>query len=150
LPQLGDHAGFAGTFEHQLQDDGVSPLFGWPPRIWMSCGPGVQHGGAGGVRSRHGDRACVKLASPCEGRQAVEKTTMPYRNISHLPDSVTDNVPRHGQEIYKEAFNSALDEYQDPDDRRGDASFEETAHKVAWSAVKHSYDKGDDDKWHRK
>jgi len=75
---------------------------------------------------------------------------MPYKDISELPDSVRDNVPKHAQEIYKEAFNSAWDEYKDPDERRGDASREETAHKVAWSAVKHSYEKGDDGRWHRK
>ena len=75
---------------------------------------------------------------------------MPYKDISELPDSVRDNVPKHGQEVYKEAFNSAWDEYKDPDERRGDASREETAHKVAWSAVKHSYEKGDDGRWHRK
>ena len=75
---------------------------------------------------------------------------MPYKDISELPDSVRDNVPKHAQEIYKEAFNNAWDEYKDPDERRGDASREETAHKVAWSAVKHSYEKGDDGRWHRK
>ena len=52
---------------------------------------------------------------------------MPYKSISDLPDSVRDNVPKHAQEIYKEAFNSAWDEYADKDDRRGDASREETA-----------------------
>lgn len=75
---------------------------------------------------------------------------MPYDRITELPDSVKDNVPKHAQEIYKEAFNSAWDEYKDADARRGDASREETAHKVAWSAVKHKYEKGDDDKWHAK
>ena len=75
---------------------------------------------------------------------------MPYKAISELPESVRDNVPRHAQEIYKEAFNSAWDEYEDPAERRGDASREETAHKVAWAAVKHSYEKGDDGCWHRK
>ncbi|EMT4726480.1 ChaB family protein, partial [Enterobacter hormaechei] len=25
-----------------------------------------------------------------------------------------------------------------------------TAHKVAWAAVKNDYEKGDDDKWHKK
>jgi cation transport regulator len=75
---------------------------------------------------------------------------MPYKSISDLPDSVRDNVPRHAQDIYKEAFNSAWDEYADEDERRGDASREETAHKVAWAAVKKDYRKGDDDKWHAK
>lgn len=75
---------------------------------------------------------------------------MPYQSIDKLPDSVRDNLPKHAQEIYKEAFNSAWEQYADPDDRRGDASREETAHRVAWSAVKQSYEKGGDDKWHRK
>lgn len=75
---------------------------------------------------------------------------MPYKAISELPDSVRDHVPRHGQEIYKEAFNSAWKAYADKDDRRGDASREETAHKVAWAAVKQKYSKGDDDRWHAK
>lgn len=75
---------------------------------------------------------------------------MPYSSISDLPEAVRDNVPKHGQEIYKEAYNSAWDQYKDPDDRRGDASREEVAHRVAWSAVKEKYEKGDDDKWHAK
>jgi cation transport regulator len=75
---------------------------------------------------------------------------MPYDRLSDLPDSVRDNLPEHAQEIYKEAFNSAWDQYADPEDRRGDASREETAHRVAWSAVKNEYEKGDDGDWHRK
>jgi len=75
---------------------------------------------------------------------------MPYERIDDLPDPVRNNVPKHAQEIYKEAFNGAWDQYSDPDDRRGDASREETAHRVAWAAVKEKYDKGDDGKWHPK
>jgi len=66
---------------------------------------------------------------------------MPYHKITELPDSVRDNLPKHAQEIYKEAFNSAWDEYSDPDERQGDKSREETAHSVAWAAVKQSYHK---------
>jgi cation transport regulator len=66
---------------------------------------------------------------------------MPYRNLDELPNSVKAHLPHHAQEIYKEAFNHAWDEYADPDKRRSDASREETAHKVAWSAVKKEYDK---------
>ena len=75
---------------------------------------------------------------------------MPYVRLDELPASVRDHVPKHAQEIYKEAFNSAWDEYKDADERRGDASREETAHKVAWAAVKEKYEKGEDDKWHAK
>ncbi|MBY5956869.1 putative cation transport regulator ChaB [Membranicola marinus] len=74
---------------------------------------------------------------------------MPYSSKSELPDSVKDNLPSHAQDIYKEAYNSAYEEYKDPDDRKGDASREETAHKVAWSAVKQAYHKVDGD-WKKK
>ena len=73
---------------------------------------------------------------------------MPYRTISELPDSVRDHVPKHAQEIYKEAFNSAWDQYRDPGERRDDASREEVSHRVAWAAVKEKYEKGDDGDWH--
>jgi cation transport regulator len=66
---------------------------------------------------------------------------MTYDKISELPDSVKDNLPKHAQEIYMEAYNSAWDQYEEPEERRGDASREETAHKVAWSAVKKKYEK---------
>jgi cation transport regulator len=75
---------------------------------------------------------------------------MPYERRSDLPESVRDHLPDHAQDIYKEAFNSAWEQYDDPEDRRGDAGREETAHKVAWSAVKQQYEKGDDGDWHRK
>lgn len=75
---------------------------------------------------------------------------MPYSSTSELPESVKNVLPAHAQDIYKEAFNSAYDEYKDPQDRRGNADREEVAHKVAWKAVKSKYEKGEDDKWHQK
>ncbi|MBL4835247.1 MAG: ChaB family protein [Pseudomonas sp.] len=74
---------------------------------------------------------------------------MPYDKVSELPDSVKDNLPKHAQEIYKSAFNSAWDEYDDPGDRRGNDDRESVSHKVAWSAVKNEYKK-QDDKWVKK
>jgi cation transport regulator len=71
---------------------------------------------------------------------------MPYSKLNELPDQVRDNLPKHAQEIYMEAYNSAWDQYSDPHKRKGDASREETAHKVAWSAVKSKYTKKND-KW---
>lgn len=75
---------------------------------------------------------------------------MPYEKREELPDSVRNVLPPHAQSIYKEAFNSAWEQYAKPEDRKGDSSREETAHAVAWSAVKENYEKGDDDRWHRK
>ena len=57
---------------------------------------------------------------------------MPYKELSDLPNSVQEHLPKHAQEIYRAAYNSAWDEYgQD----------EEHAHRVAWSAVKKNYEK---------
>lgn len=64
---------------------------------------------------------------------------MPYQAISDLPDSVKNHLPKHAQEIFLAAFNNALKEYGE----------EERAFKVAWSAVKRDYEKGDDGDWHR-
>jgi cation transport regulator len=46
---------------------------------------------------------------------------MPYKQITQLPDNVKNNLPKHAQEIYKEAFNSAEDQYGE----------EDRAHRVA-------------------
>ncbi|NMH61056.1 putative cation transport regulator ChaB [Alteromonas ponticola] len=72
---------------------------------------------------------------------------MPYKTKQELPDAVKDNLPSHAQDIFKEAFNSAWDEYKDKDDRRGNDSREEVAFKVAWAAVKEKYHKNADGKW---
>jgi cation transport regulator len=53
------------------------------------------------------------------------RSEMPYKQITQLPDSVKNNLPKHAQEIYKEAFNSAEEQYSE----------EDRAHRVAWSAV---------------
>lgn len=71
---------------------------------------------------------------------------MPYDKLAGLPDSVKDNLPKHAQEIYQAAFNSAWQQYDKPEERRGDATREETAHRVAWAAVKDKYEK-QGDKW---
>lgn len=73
---------------------------------------------------------------------------MPYDSKSELPKGVRNNLPSHGQEIYMKAFNSAWEKYDDPEDRRGDQSREETAHRVAWAAVESEYHK-EGDKWVR-
>lgn len=62
---------------------------------------------------------------------------MPYDSKKELPEAVKDSLPSHAQEIFKEAFNSASKEYDE----------EETAFKVAWSAVKKKYEKNDDGDW---
>ena len=53
---------------------------------------------------------------------------MPYRTDAELPPGVKDNLPPHAQDIYREAFNSVWQEYQDASKRRGNESLEEVAH----------------------
>jgi cation transport regulator len=74
---------------------------------------------------------------------------MPYDTLEDLPDNVRNVLPKHAQEIYQAAFNNAWDEYKNPADRKGGASREETAHKVAWTAVKQQYEKNGDE-WRKK
>lgn len=73
------------------------------------------------------------------------------QSIEDLPESVRNVLPQHAQEIYQEAHNNALEQYKDPKKRRGHASLEETAHKVAWAAVKEKYAKDEKSgKWKQK
>ncbi len=65
---------------------------------------------------------------------------MPYDNLGDLPDSVRNNLPKHAQEIYKEAFNSAEEQYGE----------ESRAHRVAWSAVENKYEKNEKGNWVQK
>ena len=63
-----------------------------------------------------------------------EDGTVPYEKLTDLPDSVRDNLPKHAQEIYQAAYNSAEEQY-DEEDRR---------HRVAWAAVKQKYEKDEE------
>jgi cation transport regulator len=79
----------------------------------------------------------------------IEEKNMPYERLEDLPQNVRNVLPNHAQEIYRAAFNNAWDEYKDREERRGDASREETAHKVAWAAVKKEYEKRGNE-WRKK
>jgi len=74
-----------------------------------------------------------------ENREAFEKEDgpVPYQELDDLPDSVKRNLPKHAREIYRAAYNSAEDQY-DEEDRR---------HRVAWSAVEQKYEKNENGEW---
>lgn len=65
---------------------------------------------------------------------------MPYSSRRDLPDSVRNNLPMHAQDIFVKAFNSAYADNSENEIR----SF-----KIAWAAVKKTYEKRDG-KWTRK
>ena len=66
-----------------------------------------------------------------------EDQPVPYEKLADLPDSVRDNLPKHAQEIYRAAFNSAEEQYNEEDRR----------HRVAWAAVKDKYEKDENGNW---
>lgn len=48
------------------------------------------------------------------------------------------NLPKHAQEVYQKAYEKAIEQFGNagnPSDR----AFDETAHKMAWAAVKQEY-----------
>jgi cation transport regulator len=69
---------------------------------------------------------------------------MPYERNADLPKPVRDSLPKDAQTIYRKAFNHAWEQYGRRDERRARSSREETAHRVAWAAVKRSYAKHGD------
>ncbi|TVQ98035.1 MAG: cation transport regulator ChaB [Desulfovibrionales bacterium] len=72
---------------------------------------------------------------------------MPYDSRNDLPSQVQENLPEHAQTIYRKAFNNAWEQYDAPEKRRKGADREETAHRVAWAAVKKVYVKDDQGEW---
>ena len=81
------------------------------------------------------------MASTLKTLVGTKETEMPYRRIDELPPPVKNNLPRHAQKIFKDAFNNAYKTYHGEDEAR--------AFKIAWSAVKKTYAKRNG-KWVKK
>jgi len=64
---------------------------------------------------------------------------MPYAKNSELPSSVKDALPSEAQSVFRRAFNQSFK----------DGKSEESAFRIAWSAVKNGYKK-ENDKWVKK
>ena len=63
---------------------------------------------------------------------------MPYQTNADLPDGVKDNLPTEAQSVYRTVYNENED--------KGESG----AAKIAWTAVKNGWERGDDGKWTRK
>ncbi len=65
---------------------------------------------------------------------------MPYRRNADLPTAVRAHLPEHAQDIFRAAFNDVFDEAsEETADER-----EARAFRIAWAAVKRSYEKRGD------
>lgn len=64
---------------------------------------------------------------------------MPYRSNADLPEAVRARLPAHAQDVFRAAYNRAIDEpSEEPPDER-----EWRALRVAWAAVKRDPDTRD-------
>lgn len=76
---------------------------------------------------------------------------MSYTTIEDLPQSIRDELPEPAQELYRAAYNRALEKghvspgYVD----EADASLAETAHKQAWRKVQQEYQQDASGQWHK-
>jgi cation transport regulator len=94
--------------------------------------------------------------SPSKGSDKKRSTKDENRKrgngqLSARTEKQIDSLPAHAKRIYKRVHDNAIEQYQDPEKRRGGKkqSVEEVAHKAAWAAVKRDYTKKGD-KWIKK
>ena len=111
-----------------VREDGSSEIqaFRYPKDKWMAPAAEThcqEHDGA--------------FEAAAEMEKTHEPVSKPYATLADLPATVK-KLPKHGQEIWRAAFNAAWQEYE------GD---EAKAHATAWAAVKTQYRQQADGAW---
>jgi cation transport regulator len=71
---------------------------------------------------------------------------MSFNSNSELPKKVQNRLPESAQDIFREAYNNALEHYSDPKRLKFGDTQEETCYKAAWAAVKEKFTQKSD-KW---
>lgn len=66
---------------------------------------------------------------------------MVYKTLEELPERIRNQMDPHEQEVYREAFNCAWDDYRRPEVRRLIPSRKVVAHRVACWAVRNKFEK---------
>jgi cation transport regulator len=81
-------------------------------------------------------------------RSSSSRGSSTEKRLSSRTKKQIDSLPKHAQEIYKKTHASAIEQYQNPEKRRGGKkqSAEQVGHKAAWAAVKKKYRK-EGNKW---
>jgi cation transport regulator len=75
----------------------------------------------------------ARMSKRRSGARDASTTLMPYTSNEDLPPSIRAHLPPHAQDIYREAFNHAFERAGFADEAR--------AHRIAWAAVKRTYEK---------
>jgi cation transport regulator len=79
----------------------------------------------------------------------MPKEKDPVQKLSDLAKPLRKYLPKHAQEIFMKAYNNAWHQYKEAKTRFGTRT--ETAHRVAWAAVKKEYKKDEETgKWVKK
>ena len=88
-------------------------------------------------KSKGQGRSRSRSSSTSSSRGSKEKD----KQISARTKKQIDSLPEHAQHIYMKTHASALEQYQNPEKRRGGKrqSPEEVTHKAASAAVKKQY-----------
>ena len=72
-----------------------------------------------------------------------QQETVGYKSLEDLPEGITNNLPLRAQEIYQITYNNALALHENELEAKA------IAHRVAWSAVKQTYERIND-AWRKK
>jgi len=71
---------------------------------------------------------------------------MPFISNNDLPEKVQNRLPESAQDVFRVAYNEALERYSDPKRRKFNDTLQEVCYKVAWAAVKEKFAQKSD-KW---
>lgn len=71
---------------------------------------------------------------------------MTFNSNSELPERVQHRLPESAQDVFREAYNNALEHYSDSKRLKVGDTLEETCYKAAWAAVKEKFAQKSD-KW---
>lgn len=71
---------------------------------------------------------------------------MTFKSNNELPERVQNRLPESAQDLFRDAYNKALERFADSKKLKYGDTREETCYKAAWDAVKEKYVQKSD-KW---
>jgi cation transport regulator len=70
-----------------------------------------------------------------------------YTQLSELPQSIREELPELAQELYRVAYNRAIEKNQALEVDMDETALAETAHQLAWRKVLEEYQKDEQGYW---
>lgn len=72
-----------------------------------------------------------------------------YNTVTDLPRAIRDELPEHAQEIYRAAYNLAVEEHRASNPDPDEDELHGMADQAAWMRVQMEYDRDDSGAWRR-